>query len=64
MRRYKGFNFVELMLVMAVLGVIVALTFPILKNIKDDDDIHRAYMKKANQDVTDALSMALIKIDL
>ena len=61
MRRYKGFNFVELMLVMAVLGVIVALTFPILKNIKDDDDVYRAYMKKATQDVTDALSMALIK---
>jgi len=61
MRRYKGFNFVELMLVMAVLGVIIALTFPLLKNIKDDDDVYRAYMKKATQDVTDALSMALIK---
>ena len=61
MKKYKGFNFVELMLVMVVLGVIITLTLPLLKNIKDDDDIHRAYMRKANQDVTDALAMSLIK---
>lgn len=61
MKRYSGFNFVELMLAMCILGIIITLTLPLLKNIKDDDDIYRAYMKKANQDVTDALSMALIK---
>ena len=61
MKRYSGFNFVELMLAMCILGIIITLTLPLLKNVKDDDDIYRAYMKKANQDVTDALSMALIK---
>ncbi len=61
MQKYKGFNFVELMLVMVVLGVIITLTMPLLKNIKDDDDIYRAYMKKANQDITDTISMSLIK---
>ena len=61
MRKHKGFTFVELMLVLLVLGVIIMLTIPLLSNLKDDDKIYRAYMKKANQDVTDAVSMALIK---
>ncbi len=61
MKRYKGFTFVELMLVLLVLGIIIMLTLPLLKNLKDDSKIYRAYMKKANQDVTDAVSMALIK---
>lgn len=61
MRKYSGFTFVELMMVLLVLGVIIMLTIPLLKNLKDDSKIYRAYMKKANQDVTDAVSMALIK---
>ena len=61
MKRYKGFNFVELMLVMCILGIVITLTMPLLRNIKDDDDIYRAYMKKANQDVNDALSLGLIR---
>lgn len=60
----KGFTFVELLLVMLVLGIIISLTLPIIKNIKDDDDIYRAYMKKANQDVTDAINMISIKENL
>ena len=61
MKKIKAFNFVELLLVMAVLGMIMGLTIPILTSLKDDDDIYRAYMKKANQDVIDLSSMALIK---
>ena len=61
MKKYKGFTFVELMLVLLVLGIIIMLTIPLLKNLKDDQKIYRAYMKKANQDVTDAVSMAFIK---
>ncbi len=57
----NGFNFVELLLVMMVLGVIMALTMPILTNLKDDDDFYRAYMKKANQDVMDMVSMTLVR---
>lgn len=59
--RLKAFTFVELLLVMLVLGIIISLTLPIVKNIKDDGDIYRAYMKKANQDVTDAINMIFIK---
>ena len=61
MKNKKGFTFVELLLVMLVLGIIISLTLPIIKGIKDDDDIHRAYMKKANQDVSDAMNMISIK---
>ena len=61
MKKIRAFTFVELLLVMLVLGVVISLTLPIIKNIKDDDDIFRSYMKKANQDVTDALSMIFIK---
>lgn len=57
----KAFTFVELLLVMLVLGIIISLTLPIIKGIKDDKDIYRAYMKKANQDVTDAVNMISIK---
>ena len=60
-KNLKGFTFVELLLVMLVLGIIISLTLPIIRGIKDDDDIHRAYMKKANQDVTDAVNMISIK---
>ena len=61
MHKRKGFNMVELMLTMMLLGIIAALTLPLLKNLKDDDDVYRAYLKKANQDVTDIISMAFIK---
>lgn len=61
MKKLKAFTFVELLLVMLVLGIIISLTLPIVKNIKDDGDIYRAYMKKANQDVTDAINMIFIK---
>ena len=61
MRKNKAFTFVELLLVLMILGIIMALTIPIIKNLKDDDDIYRAYMKKANQDVTDAMNMVFIK---
>ncbi|MCR4880712.1 MAG: prepilin-type N-terminal cleavage/methylation domain-containing protein [bacterium] len=57
----KAFTFVELLLVMLVLGIIISLTLPIIKNIKDDEDIYRSYMKKANQDITDAMSMIFIR---
>lgn len=56
-----AFNFVELLLVLMILGVVAALSFPILQNIKDDEDIYQAYMKKAIQDVSDASIMALIR---
>ena len=61
MKKNKAFTFVELLLVLMILGIIMALTIPIIKNVKDDDDIYRAYMKKANQDVTDAMNMIFIK---
>lgn len=61
MKKIKAFTFVELLLVMLILGVIVTLTLPIIKNIKEDEDIYRAYMKKANQDVLDAMNMLMIK---
>ena len=60
--KIKAFTFVELLLVMLILGIIISLTLPIVKNIKDDGDIYRAYMKKANQDVTDAINMIFIKV--
>lgn len=47
---------------MLILGIIISLTLPIIKNIKDDDDIYRAYMKKATQDVTDAMNMIFVKV--
>ena len=62
MKKIKGFTFVELLLVLLILGVIISLTLPIIKNIKDDDDIYRAYMKKANHDVTEAMNMIFIKM--
>ena len=61
MKKIRAFTFVELLLVMLVLGIIISLTLPIIRNIKDDDDIYRAYMKKANQDVVDAMNMIFIR---
>jgi len=57
----KAFNFVELLLVLLILGVVISLTMPLLKKIKDDDKINKSYERKATQDVSDALALAMIK---
>lgn len=57
----RAFTFVELLLVMLILGIIMTLTLPIIREIKNDDDIYRSYMKKANQDVTDAMGMIFVR---
>lgn len=61
MKKIKAFNFVELMMVMLILGIIISLTMPLVKNIKDDDGIYRSYMKKANQEVIDAFTMGMMR---
>ena len=61
MKRIKAFNIVELMMVMVVLGIIITLTMPLLRNLVQNEDIHRSYMKKANQDVTDAFEMGFLR---
>ncbi|MCQ2958154.1 MAG: prepilin-type N-terminal cleavage/methylation domain-containing protein [Candidatus Gastranaerophilales bacterium] len=57
----KAFTFVELLMVMLILGIIITLTMPLLNNLKNDEDIYRAYMKKAIHDVTDATNMVFIR---
>ncbi len=61
MKKYNAFTFVELLMVMLVLGIIISLTMPLLSNIVNSDDVNRSYMRKAIQDVTDAASLALVK---
>ena len=61
MKKIKAFNFVELMMVMLILGIVITLTMPLIKNIKEDDDIYRSYMKKANQEVIDAFTMGMLR---
>lgn len=61
MKKYNAFTFVELLMVMLVLGIIISLTMPLLSNIVNSDDVNRSYMRKAIQDVTDATALALVK---
>ena len=61
MQKYRAFTLVELLMVILILGVIITLTAPLLRNLLNNDDMNRAYLKKALQDVTDATSLALVK---
>ena len=59
--KYNAFTFVELLMVMLILGIIITLTMPLLQNIKNDDELYRSYMKKAIHDVTDATSLVFLR---
>ena len=59
--KHNAFTFVELLMVMLILGIIITLTMPLLQNIKDDREIYRSYMKKAIHDVTDATSLVFLR---
>ena len=59
--KHNAFTFVELLMVMLILGIIITLTMPLLQNIKNDDELYRSYMKKAIHDVTDATSLVFLR---
>jgi len=61
MNNKKGFTFVELLMVMLILGFIASLTVPLVKNLLNKQDIYRAYQKKAINDVTNAYSLIMLK---
>lgn len=60
-KKIKGFTFVELMMVMLILGFIAALTIPLLKNLVNKNDYHRAYQRKAIAEITNAYSLIQLK---
>ena len=59
--KHNAFTFVELLMVILLLGIIITLTLPLLQNIKDDKELYRSYMKKAIHDVTDATSLVFLR---
>ena len=60
-KKMKGFTFVELLMVMLILGFIATLTIPLIKNLMNKQDIYRGYQKKGISEITNAYSLIQLR---